>query len=252
MPFNRREFLELAAAGATLSVTGSALAAGPKGKTKAIVFDAFTVFDIRPIAELANRLLPEKGKELEKLWRTRLFEYCWLRSVMGQYADFWKLMEDALDYAAAALKVDLDGENKRQLMQAYLTLKAWSDVAPMLAKLKAMGIHLAFLANVTPAMLDANIKSAGLGKLFDPHLTAETIRDYKPSPRAYKMAMDAYSLSKNEIVFVAFGAWDVAGAKWFGYPTYWANRSSATAEKLGMAADIESPDFSKLIDFVKS
>jgi hypothetical protein len=30
---------------------------------------------------------------------------------------------------------------------------------------------------------------------------------------------------------------DVAGSKWFGYPTYWNNRQNATSEQLGVTPD---------------
>lgn len=47
---------------------------------------------------------------------------------------------------------------------------------------------------------------------------------YKPDPRAYRLGLDALQLTRNEIVFAAFGGWDAAGATTFGYPTVWVNR----------------------------
>ena len=44
-------------------------------KIKAIAFDALTVFDLRPIAVLAERLFPGRGEQMSALWRTRQFEY---------------------------------------------------------------------------------------------------------------------------------------------------------------------------------
>jgi len=41
----------------------------------------------------------------------------------------------------------------------YLKLKPWPDVAPALASLKALGLRLLLLSNLTQTMLDANIKS---------------------------------------------------------------------------------------------
>jgi hypothetical protein len=43
---------------------------------------------------------------------------------------------------------------------------------------------------------------------------------------AYRLGTDALALDADEILFVAFAGWDVAGAKWFGYPTFWNNRQS--------------------------
>jgi hypothetical protein len=41
----------------------------------------------------------------------------------------------------------------------------------------------------------------------------------KLDPRAYQMRIDAFRLPKQEILFAAFGGWDAAGAKSFGYET---------------------------------
>jgi 2-haloacid dehalogenase len=42
-----------------------------------------------------------------------------------------------------------------------------------------------------------------------------------------------------EILFVSSNAWDVAGAKAFGYRTCWCNRGKAPMEELGVKADHE-------------
>jgi 2-haloacid dehalogenase len=52
------------------------------------------------------------------------------------------------------------------------------------------------------------------------------------------------------VAFAAFGGWDAYGAKSFGYPTYWVNRFSLPAEKLGLAPDATSNDFAGLLKFV--
>jgi 2-haloacid dehalogenase len=46
-------------------------------------------------------------------------------------------------------------------------------------------------------------------------------------------------LPAGEILFVSSNAWDVAGAKAFGYRACWCNRSGAPVEALGLAADYE-------------
>lgn len=51
------------------------------------------------------------------------------------------------------------------------------------------------------------------------------------------MGIDAFKLKRAEIVFAAFGAWDAAGAKTFGYNTFWVNRLGAVEEELDAHAD---------------
>ena len=49
---------------------------------------------------------------------------------------------------------------------------------------------------------------------------------------------------------MAFAGWDVAGAKWYGYPTFWVNRLGAPLEELGEIPNGSSRDLSGLIEFV--
>jgi 2-haloacid dehalogenase len=48
------------------------------------------ILDPRPVFALAEQLFPGTGAELRTAWRTRQFEYQWLRAVAGQYVDFWQ------------------------------------------------------------------------------------------------------------------------------------------------------------------
>jgi 2-haloacid dehalogenase len=110
----------------------SALLADPRvhSSIKAIAFDAFPVFDPKPVFSLVNQLFPGKGADLSNEWRTRQFEYTWLRVVDRHYADFWQVTEQALIFAANKLKLELGQDQRNKLMNAYLELKAWQDVVP--------------------------------------------------------------------------------------------------------------------------
>ena len=86
----RRQFLSLtASAVAGALVEGRAASAvATDVPVQAIAFDAFPIFDPRPIFALADELFPGRGAELGKVWRTRQFEYTWLRTVAGRYPTF--------------------------------------------------------------------------------------------------------------------------------------------------------------------
>jgi 2-haloacid dehalogenase len=218
---------------------------------KAIAFDAFPIFDPRPVFGLAETLFPGKGAEFSNAWRTRQFEYQWLRALSGRYADFWQTTEDALVFAATLLQLELTPDKRAQLMQAYLGLTTWPEVPSALSALQEAGIRLAFLSNMTAKMLEAGIKNAGLDGVFEYVLSTDQIRVYKPDPRAYQMALDALMLTREDILFAAFAGWDVAGAKWFGYPTFWVNRLNLPGEELGVAPDAIGRDLADLVNFIK-
>jgi 2-haloacid dehalogenase len=206
---------------------------------KAIAFDAFPIFDPRPISALAEELAPGRGAELVAAWRTRQFEYTWLRTLSNRYLDFWQITEAALTFAAASLKLKLDSSARDRLMGSYLLLPAWPDVRPALESLRMAGIRMAFLSNFTSPMLDACAGNAGLRDFFGEHLSTDRVRAFKPHPRAYAMALTAFGLPREEIAFAAFAGWDAAGAQWFGLPTIWVNRVAAAREELGVTPDWE-------------
>ncbi len=254
MPLNRREFLNLAAASIATGVLIShpLASAAASAKIKAIAFDAFPIFDPRPVFALAEQLFPGKGTELSNAWRTRQFEYQWLRALSGRYADFWQATEDALVFASEMLKLDLTPDKRNQLMEAYLGLKTWPEVPQALDSLKGAGMRLAFLSNATTQILDAGIKNSKLEGVFEYVLSTDKIKTYKPDPRAYRMAIDAFGLKKEEILFVAFAGWDAAGAKSFGYTTFLVNRLNLPAERLGVNPDAVGQNLSDLVSFVKA
>jgi 2-haloacid dehalogenase len=244
---NRRDFVTLAGGGAVAAIAGMP-ADGAQTKIRAVAFDGFPIIDPRPVFAKAEEIFPGSGLKLGDAWRTRQFEYTWLRTLGGHYADFWQVTEESLVFAARALAIDLSADQRDQLMQAWLTLKAWPDVAPALKALKAAGIRMAFLSNLTDAMLDSAVKNSALEGSFEPHLSTDRVRAFKPDPRAYQMGLDAFQLKKEEIAFAAFAGWDAAGAKWFGYPTFWVNRLNAPVEELSVVPDGVG---SGLGDFVK-
>lgn len=252
MTSNRREFLR------RMAVSGLAFrglpgeAAGSRGRIKAVAFDAFPILDPRPIFALANQLFPDKGAELSTLWRTRQFEYTWLRTLSGQYADFWQVTGDALAFAARSLKVDLTSQKHDRLMEAYLNLRCWPDVPAALGSLKKAGIRLAFLSNMTTKMLEAGIRNSHIEGVFDHVLSTDRVKAYKPDPRAYRMGIDVLALKPEEIGFAAFAGWDAAGAKAFGYPTFWVNRQNQPVEELGVAADASGATLNDLVEFVSA
>src|SRR5580658_5154923 len=170
MPINRREFITMVTGSAAMGVLATpslAMERSTMPRIKAIAFDAFPIFDPRPVFALVEQLFPGRGLELSNAWRTRQFEYTWLRTLSGRYADFWQVTDDALVYAANTFKLDLTPEKRGRLMQAYLELKIWPDVAPALKVLRNSNFRLGFLSNITPKMLNAGISNLGLDGLFE-------------------------------------------------------------------------------------
>lgn len=239
MRLDRRTFLAFSIA--TTAGIGAAPVITPAATSwqgiKAVAFDAFALFDPRPVFQACEAVAPGRGKELADLWRTRQFEYQWLRALAGQYQDFYATTRAALEFAAQSLKIEVPAGTRDRLMRGYFELRAWPDVAVALRDLRGAGKRLALLSNATPAILDAGLKNSGLVDALDHVISTDRIKSFKPDPRAYQLGPEVLGLKTPEIMFVAFAGWDAAGAKWFGYPTFWNNRQGSAQEMLGPRPD---------------
>jgi 2-haloacid dehalogenase len=251
---SRRKFIQSAGLSfSALALSSAATAIDTKKlPIKAIAFDAFPIFDPRPIFKNVTDRFPEKGKQLADLWRTKQFAYQWLRTAGGKYKNFLQTTQDALVYAAAETKTELSADDMADLMSGYKNINAWPDVLPALQQLKAMDLKLCFLTNMTEDMIRQGLQNAGAEKYLDHIISTDKIKTYKPDPRAYQLGIDTLKLKKEEILFVPFAGWDMAGAVWFGYRTFWVNRLSVPAEQLDAKPDGAGTNLDDLVTFVKA
>jgi 2-haloacid dehalogenase len=81
------------------------------------------------------------------------------------------------------------------------------------------------------------VASPSLGRLLSHVLSVDAVKTYKPAPAVYALGPEALGLPVADILFVSSNAWDVAGAKAFGYQVAWCNRLDAPPEELGVSAD---------------
>jgi 2-haloacid dehalogenase len=214
---------------------------------QAIAFDAYgTLFNVHSVVALCDRKFPGRGVELSGLWRAKQLEYTWLRSLSGQYEDFWKVTESALAYTCRSLNLVCPPETREELMRSYLRLEIFSDVRLALAKLSRF--KLAILSNGTPRMLSAAVGSAGLNGVFTDLISADEVNIYKTSPRVYSLVSQHLGVPDSAVAFASSNFWDVAGAKNFGFWTCWVNRGKLPEEELSVRPDVTVPTLDGLVD----
>ncbi len=183
----RRRFLALAAAGALMPLAGTSRAAAP-APIKAIAFDAFPIFDPRPVLAAVRQRFPAEGEALGKLWFAKLFPYTWLRTAAEQYAGFESVALEALDAAAGTLGMTLQSADREAAIAAFSQLALWPDAAGRLAEFRRRGLRLAFLSNLPEAMLRTNMRRTGIEPFFQAVLSTDRVRAFKPAPKAYRLA----------------------------------------------------------------
>ncbi|SAK53696.1 haloacid dehalogenase type II [Caballeronia ptereochthonis] len=226
---------------------------------RAVIFDAYgTLFDVHSVVAAAEQLFPGHGDALSQLWRRKQIEYTQLRTLAdpagGHYEPFWKITIDALRFAAARLKLAdaLTSAAEKRLMDEYACLSAFPDTVPALKSLRdGLGIPLAILSNGNPPMLDVAVKSAGMSGLFEHVLSVDAVRAYKPAAAAYALGARAFGAAARDIIFVSSNGWNVVGATWFGYTTFWINRAGLPIEELGIAPHGIGRGMAELVAFVE-
>jgi 2-haloacid dehalogenase len=224
---------------------------------KALFFDVFgTLVDWRTsVAREAESILKPLGYSLD-----------WF-----DFADRWRdkyqgAMEEVRSGRMAFCKLDvlhrrnlesvfsdlelsgLSEDVPSRLNLAWHRLDAWPDVTDGLARLKR-GYFLAPLSNGNiSVMVDLARRN---GFVWDAILGAEIAGDYKPKPRAYLAAADAFDLVPAECMMVAAHSSDLKAAAALGFATAHIARPNESGPGRGearptVAVDIAAKDIGDL------
>jgi 2-haloacid dehalogenase len=213
-----------------------------EGETKALFFDVFgTLVDWRSgVARDAKAMLEPHGYALDWLgfadaWRG---EYQGaLEEVRSGRLPFQKLdllHRKNLDLVLARFEVSgLSEDDRRKLNLAWHRLDAWPDVAPGLGRLR----RKYWLAPVSNANISLMVDLARRNDLpWDVILGAEIAGDYKPKPRVYLAAAEAFDLAPGQCMMVAAHSFDLKAAAALGLRTAHVARPYEYGEGRGEAA----------------
>ena len=226
------------------------MAKAPATAPEAVLFDAYgTLFDVYSVALAAEQLFPGQGTALATLWRDKQIDYTRLCSMSGRYQPFWALTRAGLRFSAQRLGLVLPAAAEDRLMNEYRHLSAFPENRAVLQALADRGVRAGILSNGDPEMLGIAIRSAGLGDLINPVLSAHTVQRFKTDPAVYQLGVDALGLPARKVLFVSSNGWDALGATWFGYSTLWVNRGGTPPEPLGTEPTRTGRSLRDVLDF---
>lgn len=231
---------------------------------KAVVFDAYgTLFDVYSIQKLADQLFEGHGLAIASIWRDKQIEYTRLitqsdpHSPEGSqyYLSFRVITQRALQYTLDRLKLIHTNDHVNELMAQYDQLTAFPENLGVLQKIKSAGLNTAILSNGSPDMLASAVKQAGMTIYLDYVLSVDSVRLFKTAPEAYAIVEDTFTqqginINKDEVLFVSSNAWDIVGAGWFGFTTFWVNRQSLPFETIGPAPHFTGLNLTQLIEIL--
>jgi 2-haloacid dehalogenase len=202
---------------------------------KAIVFDAYgTLYDVQSVAAVTEQTFPGYGEIITQVWRIKQLEYSWLRSLMRRYEDFSVITRESLSYTLRCLGLHSDAAAFERIMDKYLHLDLYPDVAVALAGLR--GRKLAILSNGSTAMLGALVRNSGLDRVLDATISIDSQKIFKPAPEAYSLIESTLGIAPSEVLFVSSNPWDACGAKAFGLNVAWIERVTPEAMAQASAA----------------
>ncbi|TMH75467.1 MAG: haloacid dehalogenase type II [Betaproteobacteria bacterium] len=216
----------------------------------AVLFDLYgTLLDVHSVAGRADQLFPGRGSALSQLWRDKQLEYTRLRTMSSRYVPFTQVVEDALQYACDALHLPLDSAGRGLLMHEFTQLTPFADAVPALQRLLAADLTVGVLTNGDPGQMEDALHGAGLDDYFDVLLSADQARAYKTAPAVYELGPLTLGHPAAELLLISSNGWDAIGAKWYGYRSFWVNRSSAPIERLDGQPDGIGRSLSDAVDF---
>ena len=226
---------------------------------KALFFDVFgTLVDWRTgVAREAEAILRPMGHTLDwpafaEAWRDQYQPS--MKEVRSGKIPFSKLdvlHRRNLERILPAFGLDGISEAvKDELNLAWHKLDAWTDVPPGLGRLSRKFL----LAPVSNGNISLMVGIARRNKIpWDAILGAEIAGDYKPKPRVYLAACEAFDLAPGACMMVAAHSYDLKAAASCGLKTAHVARPDEAGPQTGEAApivpvDIAAKDFYDLAE----
>lgn len=209
--------------------------------TRHLVFDVNeTLLDLSPLDPIFADIFGDA--DARRAWFANLLHWSTVTSLSGRFMDFGTLAGHCLDQLAASRRVSLGEAGRNRIFSTLATLAPHDDAVPALARLRDAGFSLTALTNSAQATVTAQFEHAGIAGFFDPILSVEAARCYKPHPDAYAIATHTLGVPAADLRLIAAHDWDVTGAMRAGLTAAFVARGSATLNDAGERPDIIGTD----------
>lgn len=160
-----------------------------------------TLLDLSGLEQRIDDVLSTEGAAT--LWFTTMLQYSLVMTVSGQYAALSDIGVATLKMIAKNHDVVLADTEARDIVGSIRSLPAHPDVLPALVELKSMNLRMVALTNSSDACVAEQLANAGIGNLFERHLSAESLRRYKPHQSVYHWAANEFQQEPSNTILVA-------------------------------------------------
>lgn len=213
-----------------------------------IAFDSYgTLVDVSSVEDALSAYVDD-AEVVARLWRERSLQYAMVGNAIDEYDSFFELIRHALTYALDAHGIDLDEQEREDVLSAYDDLDVFADVHDGMARLRDAGYDLYIVSNGSERMLSDLVDHADLEEYIEAAISAEAVERYKPVPDLYRHAAERIGTPIEEIAFVGAGWWDVPGAMNAGMQGVWINRQETLWGPYDVDPDLTVATFHDVAD----
>ena len=217
-----------------------------------IAFDVYgTLIDTNDVFTLLKEIVGEKASEFSTKWREKQLEYSFRRGLMGSYVDFSICTREALNYTCKFYDINLSDESKKNLLEKYKYLSAYSDVEDSMKELKRDKHKIYAFSNGRKSAVSSLLEKANLLSFFDGIVSCNDIQMFKPSPKVYQHLLNEINGLKDNTWLVSSNPFDILGADHFGLSTAWINRNSSVFDPWGVEPNIIVSSLTELKNRIK-
>ena len=185
---------------------------------------------------------------LRPAWFQAMLQLAFVGGLTGRYVDFTTAQRGALKMLARRTGRDVNDAAAERIVEGMRRLPPHADVPGALSRLKDAGFRQVALTNSPLDVAQAQLEHAGIRPLFDDVLSADEIRQLKPSPAAYALVAERMSVGIGDVMLVAAHAWDVSGALAAGARAAFIARPGMVPSPLGDQPELVVPDISGLAE----
>lgn len=160
------------------------------------------------------------------------------------FRPYREVLAQAVDRIGHHLGFAVTAEERTVLVRSVPTWRPFPDTVEAL---RALGrrFRLALISNVDDDLLAGSLTQ--LGVPFEPVVTSEQARSYKPDLPIFHEAARRLQAAPGSVVHVAEGTTEIGPARSLGWGTVWVRRNGRSRPYLTEAPDLEAADLRSLL-----
>jgi 2-haloalkanoic acid dehalogenase type II len=161
------------------------------------------------------------------------------------YRDYRAVLAETAVRVASRFGWRIDRERAQFLSESFPSWRPFADTNPALRRLATAGCRLGILSNVDDDLLEGTRRQLEVS--FDPVITAQQVRSYKPAAAHFLAARERLGAAR-WLHAAQSHFHDVAPCRELGIPVAWINRKGERAR--GAPPDWEMRDLAGLADWL--